>query len=43
LRISGVFAATKPISLLRFLSEQMQLDVIATADQIKISAKSTKN
>ncbi len=43
LRISGVFAATKPISLLRFLSEQMQLDVIATADQIKIYAKSTKN
>jgi transmembrane sensor len=43
LRISGVFAATKPVSLLRFLSEQMQLDVIATADQIKISAKSTKN
>jgi transmembrane sensor len=43
LRISGVFAATKPVSLLRFLSEQMQLDVIATADQIKISAKSTKS
>ena len=43
LRISGVFAATKPISLLRFLSEQMQLNVIATADQIKISAKSTKS
>jgi transmembrane sensor len=43
LRISGVFAATKPISLLRFLSEQMQLNVIATTDQIRISAKSTKS
>ena len=43
LRISGVFAATKPVSLLRFLSEQMQLNVIATADQIRISAKSTKS
>jgi transmembrane sensor len=43
LRISGVFAATKPVSLLRFLSEQMQLNVIATAEQIKVSAKSTKS
>ncbi len=43
LRISGVFAATKPSSLLRFLSEQMQLDVITTQDRINVFSRMKKD
>jgi transmembrane sensor len=39
-RISGVFSATKPASLLRFLSDQMRLEVIATDHEISIAPKS---
>jgi transmembrane sensor len=41
LRISGVFSANKPASLLRFMSEQMDLDVTMTDRNIEISARSS--
>jgi len=43
LRLSGVFSATKPASLLRFLGAEMQLAVAETDRQINISTQSEKN
>lgn len=39
LRISGVFAATKPASLLRFLDQQMQLAVNVSDAQVRVSRR----
>jgi transmembrane sensor len=43
LRISGVFSATKPISLLNFLGAQMKLDVEAGGREIRISSNTAPN
>lgn len=43
LRISGVFAAGKPSSLLRFLEEQLQLEVVAKTDEIAVSSRANKS
>lgn len=43
LRISGVFSANKAASLLRFMSEQMHLDVTETDRRIDISPKSSSD
>ena len=42
LRISGVFSATKPNSLLLFLRQQMRLDVAETDNQVRIGPNTTK-
>jgi transmembrane sensor len=42
LRLSGVFSATRPESLLRFLDTQMKLEVTSTERQIAISPRSTE-
>ncbi|MBL8270001.1 FecR family protein [Steroidobacter sp.] len=39
LRISGVFSAKKPASLLRFLDEQMQLQVAADDTEVRIERR----
>ena len=38
-RISGVFSSTDPSSLLRFLREQVQLEVIEDRGSIQISRR----
>jgi|SRR5579872_111552 len=43
LRISGVFAADKPSSLLHFLSNEMQLEVKSTEGRTTISPKTKNN
>ncbi len=42
LRVSGVFSATKPTSLLKFLSEELQLDVSETDQGVRIRSRSQK-
>ena len=42
LRVSGVFSATKPVSLLKFLSTEMQLDVSETDREVRIRPRTQK-